>query len=176
MTLPLLPQWRGRGALWSDWGVDVRIVLADTIASGLGVGIASLPMLTDQQLWEGYKAVCQSGSVPHNRELLKRLTMGECFGITVGKFLDSPHLPVGGCITETLYSAGLDRMNFRDCAMANAAFIFADLMINPPGERLRDRHEPQAWNLLHLFEGVLPQPAGNSAALPVQSIAQPLSS
>ncbi|MBC3833597.1 hypothetical protein H8K33_18975 [Undibacterium amnicola] len=48
--------FRDKDSLWCVWCAEVRAALVDCIANKLGKPATSLPMLSDQQLWDGFCA------------------------------------------------------------------------------------------------------------------------
>lgn len=113
------PKFNSRldNALNSAWSAEVRAALVEGIAASIAIPVTSMPMLSDKQLWEGFKAAIKSKKVSFCRDLCMNLTLGELFAIVLGVNLDLHHLPTGECIGEITDSAGVDMYNF-DAAMA----------------------------------------------------------
>ncbi|MDR3369583.1 hypothetical protein [Rhodoferax sp.] len=100
--------WRDANSLWCGWGPEVRLVFADVIAHGLQVNVHSLPLLSDDRLWAGFKAATSPGSLWAASAMMHQLTPGERFAISLGKEFDTDQFPVGGCLAEIMDAAGID--------------------------------------------------------------------
>lgn len=100
--------FRDKDSLWCVWCAEVRAALVDCIANKLGKPATSLPMLSDQQLWEGFCAAVKGEDLAMATPAMVNLSDGERFAISLGVSRSTNHLPVGGCFGEIYESAGVD--------------------------------------------------------------------
>ena len=128
------PRSRFDGELSSAWCPEVRAAFADGIAIGLGVPVTSLPMLTDAQLWQGFRAAVDSKKTHIGTPLCKMLNMGEHFAVSLGVSLHTQNFPTGGCLSETMESVGVDQTSC-DAAIA---FRVTKAIKAPPDPRPLD--------------------------------------
>jgi hypothetical protein len=89
--------------------------MALAIAQKLEITPRHLPPMNDDQLWQSFKAAVGTGEdvallpvvFTALRQATHSLSLGEAIAITVGRYFDSPSLPVGGCVSDLLRHVGL---------------------------------------------------------------------
>lgn len=90
--------------------------MALAIAQKLGITPRHLPPMNDDQLWQSFKSAVGTGEdvallpavFTALRQATHSLSLGEAIAITIGRYFDSPTLPLGECVSDLLKHSGLD--------------------------------------------------------------------